>query len=123
MNKSIEYGYDPQQIVQDNAEIASLLESLIDHSLTENAAEHKALTAIHHSLLESSKGRSADYFCVLRDFPSYCETQRKVIALYSNPMQWAETALCNIAGMGFFPIDESMSHYANEIWKIVPLSL
>lgn len=113
-------GYDPKQIVRENGEIAALLESLTDRSLTENAAEHEALTAIHHSLLESSDDRSADYFCVLRDFPSYCEAQKKVTELYSNPMQWAETALYNIAGMGFFSIDESMSHYANQIWKITP---
>lgn len=113
-------GYDLKQIVRENAEIAALLQSLIDHSLTENAAEHEALTAIHHSLLESSEGRSADYFCVLRDFPSYCKTQTKVAELYNNSRQWAETALSNIAGMGFFSIDESMSHYATKVWKIVP---
>ena len=29
-------------------------------------------------------------------------------------------ALLNIAGMGFFSIDESLSHYAADIWKITP---
>lgn len=113
-------GYDPKQFIQENAEIALLLQSLTDRSLTENGAEHKALTAIHQSLLENSEGRSADYFCVLRDFPSYCEAQERVNKLYANPMQWAQTALYNIAGMGFFSMDESMSRYANQVWKIAP---
>ena len=113
-------GYDPKQVVQKNAELHTVLQSLIDRSLTKDEAEHKALIAIHHSLLESSDDRLADYFCVLYDFPSYCAAQERVTALYRNPIQWAEMALLNIAGMGFFSIDESLSHYAADIWKITP---
>lgn len=113
-------GYDPKRFVQEHPEIALLLQSLTDRSLTENIAEHKVLTAIYQSLVENSEGRSADYFCVLRDFPSYCEAQERVNRLYSDPMQWAKTALYNIAGMGFFSMDEAMSQYASQVWKIAP---
>lgn len=115
--------YDPKEILQKNPELSQLIESLINHSLTENEAEHKALTAIYHSLLERSYDRMADYFCILQDFPSYCLTQEKVDELYKSPMKWAEIALRNIAGMGFFSIDESLSNYANKVWKLDPYPL
>lgn len=116
-------GYDSKQLLQKNPQLSELIESLVNHSLTENEAEHKALTAIYNSLLENSYDRPADYFCVLQDFPSYCLTQRKVDELYKNPMKWAELALQNIAGMGLFSIDESVSNYAGKVWKLDPYPL
>ncbi len=88
------------------------VDALKDGPFDETPAESKAFAALHQTLTES------DPFRVLRDFRSYYETQKKAEALYLTPLKWAETALHNIAGMGPFSTDESIRHYADDIWGL-----
>lgn len=112
--------YNPHKIIEDDHQIAQIVESLRDGSLVENEAEHNALVSIYHSLLS---GDEPDQYFVLKDLRPYYDTQKKVEALYLNPGKWAETAIHNMAGMGKFSTDVSIKNYAENIWDITPTSV
>jgi starch phosphorylase len=98
--------------------IRRAIDSLKDGTFAETPGEAAAFAAIHYALVES--GQNSDFFKVLKDLRSYYETQKKVEALFIQPLVWAETAIHNIASMGTFSTDESIRHYAREIWNIEP---
>ncbi|MBP9842218.1 MAG: glycogen/starch/alpha-glucan family phosphorylase [Simkaniaceae bacterium] len=105
--------YRSQDILDHYPEIAAVVESLRNGSLSENEAEHEAFCSIYQSLQE-------DPFFILKDLPSYCETQKKVALLFETPLKWAEYAIHNIAGMGSFSTDHSIKTYAENIWDLTP---
>ncbi|WON75859.1 glycogen/starch/alpha-glucan phosphorylase [Serratia sp. UGAL515B_01] len=59
-----------------------------------------------------------DHYCHLLDFDSYCLAQHQVLTDFSQPQQWHQKALLNIAGMGGFSSDRTIKGYASEIWGI-----
>lgn len=62
-----------------------------------------------------------DTYFLLADFPSYIEAQQAVSANYQNSQDWARKAILNVARMGKFSSDRTVSEYAREIWKITPI--
>ena len=63
---------------------------------------------------------SRDEYVHLADFDSYVETQQQVDIEYKDRATWNRKALLNIARMGKFSSDRTVSEYAREIWKIKP---
>jgi glycogen phosphorylase len=61
-----------------------------------------------------------DHYMLLADYESYVATQLKVDALYRTPHEWCLKAICNVAGMGVFSSDRTISEYATQIWNIEP---
>ncbi|MCB1081461.1 MAG: glycogen/starch/alpha-glucan phosphorylase [Chlamydiia bacterium] len=112
------HSYNPLEIYVREPKIKQVLNALKERFLAENDAEHEALLAVYHSLLEGPPGIIADRFFVLHDLMSYYETQKKVEELYEQPLKWAEYALHNMAGMGRFSADVSIENYAKEIWDL-----
>lgn len=114
--------YNPYDILHSNPLIKKTVESLVDHSLVENDAEHKALEMIYKTLLEKSY-READHYFVLKDLQPYYEMQKRVEELYKDTTKWVEFAIHNMAGMGSFSTDISIKNYADKIWNIEPCEL
>ena len=54
----------------------------------------------------------------LADFESYCETQKKIELEFHDKDKWAKMALLNVARIGKFSSDRTISEYAKEIWNI-----
>ena len=54
---------------------------------------------------------------VLADFADYVATQAKVDALYREPAAWAERAIRNVAGMGWFSADRTIRDYVERVWQ------
>ena len=106
--------YNPKEIYHRDHAVARAVDALKDGTFAKSAAEQAIFAELHHSLLEN------DRFFVLRDLRSYYDTQKKVEDLYRHPLQWAETAIHNIAAMGRFSSDEWILHYAKQIWEIEP---
>jgi len=63
-----------------------------------------------------------DEFFVLKDFDSYVKAQKKIGELYRNKKQWLSMSIMNIAHAGAFSSDHTISQYADEIWKVIPIS-
>jgi starch phosphorylase len=59
-----------------------------------------------------------DEYLHLADLPSYVTRQHDVDALYTTPRAWTRKSLLNIARMGKFSSDRTISEYARDIWGI-----
>ncbi|HEY7516375.1 MAG TPA: glycogen/starch/alpha-glucan phosphorylase, partial [Vicinamibacteria bacterium] len=59
-----------------------------------------------------------DRYLHLADFGSYAAAQRRAEAEYADADRWTTKALRNVARMGPFSSDRSVSEYAREIWGL-----
>lgn len=59
-----------------------------------------------------------DKYFLLEDFPAYVEAQEKVSQLYGNRKVWSQISLHNIANSDKFTSDDTITEYAEEIWKL-----
>lgn len=107
--------YKAWDIYIHDAQLRRAVDALKDGSFSENAEEAESFAHIHQDLVEK------DTYRVLQDFRAYYDTQKKVEDLFMHPMQWAETAIHNIAAMGSFSVDTAIRKYAKEIWGLEPL--
>ncbi len=101
-----------------NPLIKNAVDVLKDGTLVKNEDEHKALLNLYNSLLECSYHGFADPYFVIKDLPSYYETQKKVEELFLDKNKWAEYAIHNIAGMKRFSSDSVINNYVKSIWNI-----
>ena len=62
-----------------------------------------------------------DPYMVLADFESYVECQRKASLAYLDPESWSRKCILNVARMGKFSSDRTISDYAREIWRVKPV--
>lgn len=113
-------GYSPQAICDQYPNIKRAVNALRDRTFAINDEEHFAFSDLYHQLMEMHYGGPPDRYFVLKDLPSYVETQKKAELLYEHPNEWAEYAIHNIAGMGPFSIDVAVKNYADFIWGVVP---
>lgn len=116
----VEHSYHPKDIYNTNIQIRDALNSLRDYTFATNEQEHQAFNGLFQKIVEGFYGSSPDRYFILHDLASYFETQKKVEALYENPLLWAEYALHNIAGMGRFSADVSIVNYCEKIWGLQP---
>jgi starch phosphorylase len=61
-----------------------------------------------------------DYYMHLADLTSYIQAQERLGELYSEPREWARTAILNVAGSGKFSSDRTIAEYASGIWGVKP---
>jgi starch phosphorylase len=58
---------------------------------------------------------------VCADFDAYVAKEAEAAQAYTDQRTWSRKALLNIAGSARFSSDETVTHYAEEIWKIRPV--
>jgi glycogen phosphorylase len=58
---------------------------------------------------------------LLADYAAYIGAQESVETLYSDQQQWTRCAIRNVAGMGRFSNDRTISEYADKIWRAKPV--
>lgn len=112
--------YDPKSIYNSNSKIREALNSLRDRTFASTDEEHEIFSGLFQKLVEGTYGSGADRYFILKDLESYYEMQKKVEALYENPLKWAEYALHNIAGMGPFASDRAIKEYSEKVWGLKP---
>jgi len=112
--------YNPRQICEGNPKIQRAVDSLRDRTFATNDEEHMAFSDLYHQLMEMHYGGPPDRYFVLKDLWDYYETQQKVEKLFSQPNQWAEYVIHNIAGMGMFSVDRAVKEYCDLIWNVTP---
>jgi starch phosphorylase len=108
-------GYDAWKVINEDAELKAVVNSLIDGSYSESLDEFKV---IYDELMF----RNDEYF-VLADFRAYVKAQQEVGKRYQDQTYWARMCLVNIAQSGFFSSDRTIQSYADEIWSIQALNL
>lgn len=64
-----------------------------------------------------------DPFMLMADFPLYIACQELVSETWKKPPEWNRKAIINVARMGKFSSDRSISDYCEKIWKTKPFML
>lgn len=60
-----------------------------------------------------------DWFMVAADFDSYQQAQRNVDTRWLDKAGWRASAIRNIANVGWFSSDRTISEYARDIWGVM----
>lgn len=71
---------------------------------------------IWHALLDQG-----DRYFLLADLDAYIEAQQRAELLYTQPTEWNRKAILNVARVGKFSSDRTISQYAEDIWRIRPV--
>jgi starch phosphorylase len=107
------YGYQPRDFYDQNFDLKCALDRLEEGVFSpEEPGRYRELVA---NLL------SSDHYQLLADFEDYVAAQERADALYQKPTEWTKSAILNVAGMGVFSSDRTISGYARSIWGVQPL--
>jgi starch phosphorylase len=109
-------GYQPRQIVEENAELKQVLEQIRDGAFSPD--DKARFHGIYDALVTWG-----DHYLLLADYASYIATQEEVDQLYRQPDAWTRKAILNVAGMGTFSSDRAIAEYAAQIWNAQPVDL
>ena len=64
-----------------------------------------------------------DPYMLLADFTAYLQCQQQVDALYRTPQAWTQRAILNVARMGRFSSDRTVTEYARQVWGVAPVTV
>ncbi len=101
-------GYDPRLYVEENRQLKAVLDAITGGVFSWGDPDR--YRALVQPLLQH------DPYLLMADFAAYVDCQKTVDALYDEPTAWAERALRNIAGMGFFSTDRTIGEYVQQVW-------
>ena len=73
---------------------------------------------LYDLLLSRQGGSPADRYFVLKDFESYADAQRRIVAAYEDKKNWARMAILNTASTGKFTSDRTIQEYVDDIWHL-----
>ena len=107
-------GYQPRTIVEDNPELAAVLEAIRSGSFSPEEPER--YQSIYDALVNWG-----DHYLLLADYASYVQAQARVDLAYQDPTGWSVMALRNVSAMGPFSADRTIAEYAKDIWQSPPL--
>jgi starch phosphorylase len=108
-------GYQPLRHYESNAPLRAVLDAIAGGVFSpREPARYRALV---DSLLSGG-----DPYMLLADYEAYVEAQARVDHLYRRPAEWARRAIANVAGMGVFSSDRTISEYASQIWHVEPIA-
>jgi len=62
--------------------------------------------------------RHHDYYIIAADFDAYYEAQSRIDQLWQSTAAWACMSILNVANMGWFSSDRTISEYAHDIWNV-----
>jgi len=106
-------GYEPLRIHDRHPQIQSVLHAIGSGGFSpDEPARYRGLV---DSLLWGG-----DHYQLLADYDAYIAAQARVDELFRQPHAWARSAILNVAGMGMFSADRTISDYARDIWKLQP---
>jgi len=104
-------GYNPWDHYHANDELRLVVDQL--RSGVFSPEQPDLFNSISHALLEGG-----DYYMIMADFAAYIESQKAVEELYKSPTDWYKMAIHNVARIGKFSSDRTISDYASEVWKL-----
>ena len=64
-----------------------------------------------------------DEYLLFADYQAYVDCQERVSKAYLNREQWTKMSILNVARMGKFSSDRTITEYAAEIWNVKPVPI
>jgi glycogen phosphorylase len=108
-------GYRPQEEIARDPELSRVIDLLAG-----GAFAHGDRT-LFAPLVDDLVHR--DPFLALADFRAYCDAQARVAAAWRTPAAWVRSSILNTARAGKFSSDRSIREYAQQIWRISPVTV
>ena len=106
-------GYDPRLYVEENLQLKRVIQAIANGDFSNGDTER------YRALVDKLLG--SDPYLLMADFADYLAAQARVDALFRQPEAWAERALLNIAGMGWFSSDRTIAEYVDRVWSVQSL--
>jgi glycogen phosphorylase len=103
--------YNPQDRYQSDASVHEVMDALTSDRFCPN--EH----GLFHWIFDELVHRGDRYYHIA-DFPAYVETQALIDGEYLNEELWWRKAILNLARIGKFSSDRTITEYARDIWHI-----
>jgi len=103
--------YYASEFYQNDPDLAAVIDALSSGILCPD--EPGVFEPIANSLMVEG-----DYFRVLGDFRAYLDIQEVIGQDFTDKELWTSKVLQNIAHMGKFSSDRTISEYAADIWKL-----
>ena len=104
-------GYNPRAIIESSRELHQAVDAIASGVFSPDDPHRYA--GLMGGLYDS------DWFMLAADFDSYAAAQRKVDGRWLDPVGWRTSAIKNIANVGWFSSDRTISEYARDIWKVL----
>jgi starch phosphorylase len=106
--------YRPWEYYQRSGAIRRVLDAIRNGRFS--AGQPDLFGWIYQNLVE--KG---DYYFHLADFESYVAAQERAAQTFQDRRTWDKMAILNVARIGTFSSDRTISQYAKDIWGIEPV--
>lgn len=103
--------YDPYHLYENNNYIRRVMDSFESDFFSQK--DPGLFSWIYESLVHNG-----DVYFHLTDFESYAETHKKVELEFIDQSSWTKKAILNVARVGKFSSDRTISEYAKDIWGI-----
>ena len=107
--------YNPKEYYEKNKNLKQVVDMIATNYF--NPKEHGIFDDMIRGLM------NVDYYCLFADYQSYIDAQDKVSELYLNQTEWTKKSIYNVARVGKFSSDRSVSEYAKKIWKVKPVKI
>lgn len=105
--------YQPKDIINDNPILKEIIK-MLQNGFFEPDHRH-LFQPIAHSLLHD------DDFMVIADFVDYIECHKRIANDFMDQDKWIRKSIVNVAKMGKFSSDRTISEYNRNIWKLTPV--
>lgn len=108
-------GYVPMEYYRSNSELRGVIDAIANGVFSRG--DKQLFKPIVDSLLYR------DEYMLLADFASYLEEQQKVSDTFMDRRRWTKMSILNVARMGKFSSDRSISEYCANIWNVRPIKV
>jgi starch phosphorylase len=107
------HGYDPQSFMSANRPLRRVVDSIASGHFSRG--DKDLFRPLIAKLLSTR-----DEYVHIADLQSYIEAQERVDVAYRDRTSWLRKSLLNIARVGKFSSDRTVTQYAREIWNLRP---
>lgn len=108
-------GYNPREYYETNPELKKAIDQI--NSGFFSPSEPSLFHDLTNHLL------THDTYCLLADYDAYIKTQDKVAATFTDRQKWLSMCIKNIATVGKFSSDRTITDYCKDIWKVKPVAV
>ncbi|TCU52355.1 glycogen phosphorylase [Novosphingobium sp. PhB57] len=104
-------GYNPREVIDGSRELRQALSAISSGVFSPDDPDR------YKDLIGGIYDH--DWFMCAADFDSYAAAQRSIDARWEDMAGWHSATIRNIANVGWFSSDRTISEYAKDIWKVL----
>lgn len=117
--------YDPRKLIFENEKINRTLNKLIDGSFDDGGVpsdQDGSFAELYKALTDGASWHVPDHYYVVGDLVDYVDKKLKCNRDYKDELGFAKKCWLNMCNAGKFSSDRTIRDYAENIWKISPVS-